>query len=131
MQLFQLFFRQFSSILYVDNIFQVSSKLVEPFWRKTPDKVSEKWTFRNYYIDIIIFHSYFFLFSGTFIGALSSIFFVMNKFFLFKTERHFLYETERHILLGTEGHFLYETERHFLYETERHFLYETERHLYV
>ena len=44
MQLFEYFFQQFSFIIYVEFIFQVSLKLVEPLRRKSPDKRTEKWT---------------------------------------------------------------------------------------
>ena len=48
---FKYFFRQFSSIMYVIVIFQVSLKFVEPLQRKMMNKRTEKWTFAYYNID--------------------------------------------------------------------------------
>ena len=61
MQLFKYFFRQFSCIIYVEVIFQVSIKSVERLRRKTPDKRTQP---RNciFYIQIhIIFWQFYFV----------------------------------------------------------------------
>ena len=48
---FKYFFPQFSSIMYVIGIFQVSLKFVERLQRKMMNKWTEKWTFAYYNID--------------------------------------------------------------------------------